>query len=90
MRVNQYAVRRNARPSQLSQSVVLLKYQIHRRDLRRERVAIRGRSGTSRCSDWARDWVQSLWWRVERRGRFSVLSSVPLVGFGLVTLVVGR
>ena len=50
MRVNQYAVRRTAQSSLLSQSLVLLKYLMHLLEPRRERVAIRGRSGTSRWS----------------------------------------
>ena len=50
MRVYHYAVRRTARSSQLSQFLVLLKYQMHRRESRRKRVAIRCRSGTSRWS----------------------------------------
>ena len=50
MRVNQFAGRRTARSSPLSQSLVLLKYQMNRREPRRERVACRGRTGTRRWS----------------------------------------
>ena len=50
MRVNQFAGRRTTRSSSLSHFLVLLKYQLHRREPRRERVASRGRSGTIRWS----------------------------------------
>ena len=50
MRLNQYAVRRTAQSSLLSQCLVILKYLVHLLEPRRERVVIRGRSGTSRWS----------------------------------------
>ena len=48
--VNHIAGRRTARSSPLSQSLFLLKYQMKRREPRRERVASRGRSDTRRWS----------------------------------------
>ena len=48
MRVNHFAGRRTARSSPLS--LVLHKYQMNRREPRRERAASRGRSGTTRWS----------------------------------------
>jgi hypothetical protein len=115
IRVNQYAGRRTARSSPLSQSIVLLKYQMHRREKRQEQLAISGRSGASRWSAgrervlshcgggpigkgdylvsplflWSA-WAQLLWWRPGRQGRSSGLASVPLVGVGSGTVVVGR
>ena len=50
MRVDQYTWWRTARSSPLSQSLVLLKYQMNRREPRRERVASSGRSDTRRRS----------------------------------------
>ena len=50
MRLNKFAGRRTARSSPLSQFLVLLKYQLHRCEPRRERVASIGRSGTRRWS----------------------------------------
>jgi hypothetical protein len=35
-------------------------------------------------------WAQSLWWRAEMLRRCSVLTSVPSVGEGSVTVVAGR
>jgi hypothetical protein len=35
-------------------------------------------------------WAQALWWRSDRKGRWSGLDSVPLVGVESGTVVAGR